>query len=252
MKNLKRLFCVLTAGLALGSAHSLTLLPEGEIVTGRVFDHSSPRSQKMQSVLCFGRDKAACQNTPARYWGARLYCEWPYLFAERVVPENMPEQKRFPLPVTSLPVGAQTQGQQCWVSLQVELPPFMTSTKDSDDLMAYIDWEFEKEIPPGFKAGKREGDKRIVLPYFLNTKRDGEHLKHSWSGRRLDYKNASEFRFLPARTHAPAQNSWMSVIINGEVIEKLEVRWSEEAVKWTMYDWRKKSGQSFQRSHGGR
>jgi hypothetical protein len=43
---------------------ALTAVPEDDLQDGRMFDTSSPRSQKMVSILCFGKDKNFCAKSP--------------------------------------------------------------------------------------------------------------------------------------------------------------------------------------------
>ena len=57
---------------------------------------------------------------------------------------------------------------------------------------------------------------------------------------------------LPSRVNAKAQNSWMTLIINGQVIDKIEVPLINEPVKWQIYDWRKKEKKTYEIKHGTR
>lgn len=231
--------------------HALTAVPEDDLESGRVFDHSSPRSQKMVSILCFGKDKSFCTNAknPSRYYGMGFQCEWPQLFAENMTPDDQPNRKRFILPAAGLQVGAQTRGQSCSFRVSVFLPPVFTGTKDREDLMAYIEWEFEKEPLAGLQ-GKVEG-KKVILPYFLNQKRDGSHFKSPWSASTPKHYEADTYA-LPSRVSAQAQNSWMTLIINGQIIDKIEVPLINEPVKWQIYDWRKKEKKTYEIKHGTR
>jgi hypothetical protein len=230
-------------------SHALTVVPEDDLQEGRVFDSSSPRSQKMVRILCFGRDKNFCANSkePARYFGMGFQCEWPQLFPENMTPDDQPNRKRFILPGSGLQVGAQTKGQSCSFRVSAFLPPVFTGTKDGDDLMAYIEWEFEKEPLVGLQ-GKVEG-KKVILPYFLNSKRDGAHFKSPWSaGTPKNYQ--ADMYALPSRVNAKTQNSWMTLIINGQVIDKIEVPLISSPVKWQIYDWRKKEKETYEIKHG--
>lgn len=228
---------------------ALTAVPEDDLQDGRMFDTSSPRSQKMVSILCFGKDKNFCANSkePARYYGMGFNCEWPQMFTDNMTPDDQPNRKRFVLPATALQVGAQTKGQSCSFRVGAWLPPVFTGTKDGDDLMAYIEWEFEKEPLAGLQ-GKWEG-KKVILPYFLNSKRDGSHFKSPWDARTPKNYQADIYA-LPSRVNAKAQNSWMTLIINGQMIDKIEVPLIADPVKWRIYDWRKKENKTYEIKHG--
>ncbi len=242
--------CFLTLFVPVQS-HALTAVPEDDLQDGRMFDTSSPRSQKMVSILCFGRDKSFCANSkaPARYYGMGFTCEWPQIFTDNMTPDDQPNRKRFMLPATALQVGAQTKGQLCTFRVGVFLPPVFTGTKDGDDLMAYIEWEFENEPLAGLQ-GKVEG-KKVILPYFLNSKRDGSHFKSPWDARTPKNYQADIYA-LPSRVSAKAQNSWMTLIINGQVIDKIEVPLIADPVKWQIYDWRKKEKKIYEIKHDTR
>ena len=247
------------AWLAPGTSAALTQMPEEEMQYGRIFDTASPRSQRMQSILCFGRDPAACSKEPSRYYGMRFLCDWPHLYPERMTPDNLPERQRFFVPTTALMVGEAAAGQTCIFSVALSIATFALSagTRDYDDLLAWVEWEFEQEVPPGL-VGKREGERRIVLPYHIVPKRDGSSRKSPWDGRGditingiTRPKNLGEYSALPERVKAKAQKSWVTLIINGQVIEKIEVEWKAEPLKWIEYDWRRKDGRVYQIRHGG-
>jgi hypothetical protein len=233
---------------ATSGAWALTAVPEDDLEEGRVFDSSSPRAQKMTSILCFGRDPNFCASMklPPRYYGMGFQCEWPELFAENMTPDDQPNRKRFILPGSALQVGKATQGQLCYFKVSFFLPPGKSST-EYDDLMAYVEWEFEKEPLAGL-GGKVEG-KKVILPYFLNSKRDGAHFKSPWDVR-TPKNYQSNMTALPSRVGAVAQNSWMTLIINGQVIDKIEVPLIDKPVKWQIYDWRKKTGKTYEIRHG--
>jgi hypothetical protein len=232
-----------------GLGHALTAVPEDDLQEGQVFDTSSPRSQKLVSVLCFGRDKNFCASLkePARYYGMGFLCEWPQLFTDNMTPDDQPNRKRLMLPGSALQVGAQTKGQLCTFRVNASIPPFFTGTKDADDLMAYVEWEFEIEPIAGLQ-GKREG-KKVILPYFLNHKRDAAHFKNPWDAK-TPKNHLNDMYVLPSRVSTKAQKSWMTLIINGQVIEKIEVPLIAEPVKWQMYDWRKKEKPTYEIKHG--
>ena len=243
---------ILTCWLALGltqAAVALTLVPADELKEGSMFDATSARSQKMQRILCFGRDPNYCASLdePPRYYGMGFMCDWPELFAQNMTPDDQPNRKRFMLPGTGLQVGAATQGQLCYFQVTAFVPPSMTGTKDLDDLMAYVEWEFEREILPGLN-GKVDGLK-VILPYFLNSKRDGSHFKGPWDVRTPKHYQ-SNMTALPSRVKAVPQKSWMTLIINGQVIDKIEVPLTDQQVKWQIYDWRKKEKKFYETRHG--
>ncbi|NSL53497.1 hypothetical protein [Uliginosibacterium aquaticum] len=250
---------LLAALLLLAShSHALTLVPEEEYDSGRVFDTNSPRSQKMQRILCFGRDPNYCASldAPPRYYGFNFRCDWPPVFPERVTPDDRPDRRGLFLPGKALIVGEASRGQTCLFELQLALPPSFLGTKDQDDLMAWVEWEFEKAPIPGLK-GQRDG-KKVMLPLFIVSKRDGSHMKSPWDGSRsITYdgitraKQSQEMSLLPSRVDTPPQKSWITVIINGQVLEKAEVPLTTEPLRWQIYDWRRKNGEVIERRHGG-
>ncbi len=227
----------------------MTALPYDELEEGRVFDASSPLSQKMTSVLCFGRDPSFCSSLkqPPRYYGMGFQCDWPELFSENMTPDDQPNRKRFVLPGSALQVGKASQGQTCFFKVNFFVPEVLSGSRDRDDLMAYVEWEFEKEPIAGL-GGKKEANK-VMLPYFLNSKRDGSHFKNPWD-ERTPKNYQSNMTMLPSRVGAIPQNSWMTLIINGQVIDKIEVPLTDKPVKWQVYDWRKKVGKTYELRHG--
>jgi hypothetical protein len=249
---------VTAAMLLLGDAQALTLVPEETYDSGRVFDASSPRSQKMQRILCFGRDPNYCASldNPPRYYGFDFRCDWPWVFPERVTPDDRPDQRGVFLPGKNLLVGEASKGQTCLFEIHLALPPSFLGTKDQDDLMAWVEWTFDKAPIPGLQ-GRREGQK-VMLPLYIVSKRDGSHMKSPWDGSRqithegvTRSKQAHEMSLLPSRENAVAQKSWITVIINGQVVDKTEVQLTTEPLRWTIYDWRRKNGVVIQRRHGG-
>lgn len=235
--------------LVVSPVMALTSVPGAQLQEGRTFDTSSPRSQKMVSILCFGKDKTFCarQKEPARYYGMGFECHWPQVFAEDVMPDDQPSRKRFMLPAAGLQVGPQTQGQACVFRVGFTMPDVLLGTKDKEDLMAYVEWEFEIEPIPGLN-GRVEG-RKVILPYYLVPKRDGSHVKNPWDPRTFN-SNDSDVTALPSRVKAKPQRSWMTLIINGQVIDKIEVPLIAEPVKWQIYDWRRKEKKSYEIRHG--
>ena len=118
MRPLSRtlLMLVVLCGCATQGTMALTIVHDEELNEGVMFDATSARSQKMLSVLCYGRDRSFCakQKEPPRYYGMGFMCDWPQLFSENMTPDDQPNTKRFTLPSTGLQVGPMTQGQLCY------------------------------------------------------------------------------------------------------------------------------------------
>lgn len=221
------------------SAMALAIERPDAIFLGKTFD-TAQAGGKNNLVSHFCTKGAGGCGSVAVYGGPRLVCDFPQFIADRILPDNLQQKKRFDMVVGHVPVGPKTQGQQCVFSLQIELPDFVQAF---DAQMAYIDWTFEKSIPPGFVAGRREGDKRIVLPYYFVTPRNGDRSKprNVWDGQAIDYRAMHLQSRLPARVQAPVQKSWFTVIINGVEMDKHEIHWSDEVLQFVDYDWRRKS-----------
>ena len=56
-------------------------------------------------------------------------------------------------------------------------------------------------------------------------------------------KQPHEMTLIPARIGAQPQKRWVTVIINGQMMEKAEAPLVTAPVRWQIYDWRRKNGE---------